>query len=108
MTKTEVVKEIRRKLPGKRLNHTQVKAVMDAIRKVAVQELRRNREFSLPGILKIKVRETSKRPQRVGRNPLTGSEIIIPEKPAGKKLKASFSKALRVEVDQALTAKPSA
>jgi nucleoid DNA-binding protein len=99
MTKTEVVKEVRKRVKG--LNHTQIKAVMEAIRKVAVHELRKNQEFLIPGVVRIKIRNTSKRPPRVGRNPLTGGEILIPEKPAGKKLKATFVKALKVEVGQA-------
>lgn len=104
MNKTEVVKEVCKKVPE--LSRAQVKQVMEALRKVAVQELKKNREFAFPGVVKIKLQNTPKRPQRVGRNPLTGSEIVIPEKPAGKKLKARFFKALKVEVGQTVAKKP--
>jgi nucleoid DNA-binding protein len=103
VNKTEVVKEISKKVPG--LSRSQVKLVMEALRKVAVQELKRNKEFSLPGVVKIKLDSTPKRPSRLGRNPLNGNQITIPEKPAGKKLKARFFKALKLEVGQVVQAK---
>jgi nucleoid DNA-binding protein len=96
MTKAEVVKEIHGKVSD--LTKAQVEAVLDAISEVAAQELVESQEFSLPGVVKITVKSTAKRPQRVGRNPQTGEEIVIPEKPEGKKLKATFAKALRDEV----------
>jgi len=98
MNKTEMVKEISKRVPD--LNRTQVRLVVDALKEVSVRELKKNKTFSFPGIVKIAVVKTPKRSERKGRNPLTGAQITIAAKPEGKKLKARFFRALKVEVGQ--------
>jgi len=98
MNKTEMVKEISKRVPD--LNRTQVRLVVDALKDVAVRELKKNKVFAFPGVVKITVAKTPKRPERQGRNPLTGASITIAAKPEGKKLKARFFRALKVEVGQ--------
>jgi DNA-binding protein HU-beta len=51
---------------------------------------------AVPGIGKLLLRKTPKRPARMGRNPATGEEIKIKAKPAGKKLVFRISKAAKV------------
>jgi len=104
MNKMEMVREISKKVPD--LNRTQVRLVVDALKDVAVRELKRNKVFSFPGIVKIAVAKTPKRQERKGRNPLTGAAITIAAKPEGKKLKARFFRALKVEVGQVQEKEP--
>ena len=51
---------------------------------------------TIPGIGKLRLKKTPRRPARMGRNPATGEEIQIAAKPAGKKLAFSISKAAKV------------
>lgn len=51
---------------------------------------------NLPGIGKLVLKKTPRRPARMGRNPATGEEIRIPPKPAGKKLAFRVSKQAKV------------
>ena len=51
---------------------------------------------AVPGIGKLLLKKTPKRPARMGRNPATGEEIKIAAKPAGKKLVFRISKAAKV------------
>jgi len=48
---------------------------------------------SLPGLGKLLLKKTPRRPARPGRNPATGEEIMLKPKPAGKKLVFRISKA---------------
>lgn len=50
---------------------------------------------TLPGLGKLVVRKTPRRPARMGRNPATGEAIKIAAKPAGKKLIFRVSKAAK-------------
>ena len=50
---------------------------------------------TLPGIGKLVLKKTPKRPARMGRNPATGEEIKIAAKPAGKKLVFRIAKAAK-------------
>jgi nucleoid DNA-binding protein len=52
----------------------------------------------IPGLGKAVVRKTKARPARKGRNPLTGEEITIKAKPAGKKLVFRFAKVAKQAV----------
>ena len=51
---------------------------------------------ALPGVGKLLLKKTPRRPARMGRNPATGEEIKIAAKPAGKKLVFRISKAAKV------------
>jgi DNA-binding protein HU-beta len=50
---------------------------------------------NLPGIGKLVLKKTLRRPARMGRNPATGEEIKIAAKPAGKKLIFRINKAAK-------------
>jgi nucleoid DNA-binding protein len=52
----------------------------------------------IPGLGKLVVRKIKARPARKGRNPLTGEEITIKAKPAGKKLVFRIAKAAKETV----------
>lgn len=98
MNKTETVRVVASKVPE--MTRVQVKRVLDALGEVAVEELKKGKTFAIPGLVKLKVAVTRERAERVGRNPLTGGQITIPARPEGKKLKARFAKALKLEVGQ--------
>lgn len=52
----------------------------------------------IPGLGKAVIRKTKARPARKGRNPMTGEEITIKAKPAGKKLVFRFAKAVKLSI----------
>jgi DNA-binding protein HU-beta len=74
MTQTEIVNTL---AESAGLNKKDVKAVFDAIADLAVKEVKKNGEFTLPGFGKL-VKATRK--AREGRNPATGDVIKIPAK----------------------------
>jgi len=86
MTQSEVINHFSEKFGLKR---GQTKELFDELSSLAVNEVKTNGEFVLPGFGKLVL---SKRKAREGRNPATGDTIQIPEKTAlkfrvGKSLK---------------------
>ena len=72
------------------------KAVGEIVDEMCATLIRCSKEgANLPGVGKLVLKKTPARPARKGRNPATGEEIMIPRKPAGKKL-ARISKAAKV------------
>ena len=49
----------------------------------------------IPGLGKAVIRKIKARPARMGRNPMTGEEIKIKAKPAGRKFVFRFAKAVK-------------
>lgn len=74
MTQTEIVNTLADKTG---LKKTDVKGLFDAISELAVKEVKKNGEFTLPGFGKLK---KTQRKAREGRNPATGAVIKIPAK----------------------------
>jgi DNA-binding protein HU-beta len=74
MTQTEIVNTL---AESSGLKKTEVKSMFDAISDLAVKEVKKNGEFTLPGFGKL-VKATRK--ARDGRNPATGAVIKIPAK----------------------------
>jgi DNA-binding protein HU-beta len=74
MTQSEIVNTL---ADSSGLKKTDVKGLFDAIADLAVNEVRKNGEFTLPGFGKL-VKATRK--AREGRNPATGAVIQIPSK----------------------------
>jgi DNA-binding protein HU-beta len=75
------------------LKKTEVKGLMDALAAMAVSEVKKNGEFTVPGFGKLK---KTNRKAREGRNPATGAVIKIPAKTTvkfslGKAMKDSIS-----------------
>jgi DNA-binding protein HU-beta len=75
------------------LKKTEVKGLMDALAEMAVKEVKKNGEFTVPGFGKLK---KTNRKAREGRNPATGAVIKIPAKTTvkfslGKAMKDSIS-----------------
>jgi len=74
MTKSETLQALADKLSTTR---KQAGEMMDAIIELAVQETKKNGEFTFPGLGKLQKKH---RDARQGRNPATGATIQIPAK----------------------------
>ena len=75
------------------LKKTEVKGLMDSLAEMAIKEVKKNGEFTVPGFGKLK---KTNRKAREGRNPATGAVIKIPAKTTvkfslGKAMKDSIS-----------------
>lgn len=89
MTQSEIINHFADKHDLKR---TQVKEMFDGIAELAIQEVRENGEFTMPGFGKLVL---SERKAREGRNPATGETIKIPAKTT---LKFRLGKAMKDSV----------
>jgi DNA-binding protein HU-beta len=74
MTKAELVRFVAEKME---LTSKQTAAIFDLLAEIAVQETRKNGEFTIPGIGKL---VKAQRAARIGRNPQTGEAIKIKAK----------------------------
>ncbi|HLA96193.1 MAG TPA: HU family DNA-binding protein [Pyrinomonadaceae bacterium] len=75
------------------LKKTEVKGLIDSLAEMAITEVKKNGEFTVPGFGKLK---KTNRKARDGRNPATGAVIKIPAKTTvkfslGKAMKDSIS-----------------
>ena len=75
------------------LKKTEVKGLMDSLAEMAIKEVKKNGEFTVPGFGKLK---KTNRKAREGRNPATGAVVKIPAKTTvkfslGKAMKDSIS-----------------
>jgi DNA-binding protein HU-beta len=71
------------------LKKTEVKGLMDTLAEMAIKEVKKNGEFTVPGFGKLK---KTNRKAREGRNPATGAVIKIPAKTT---VKFSLGKAMK-------------
>ena len=94
MTKTAILNEI---AANTNLSRAQVNSVMDELESVIERHIRKRSvgEFTLPGLLKIKAAKRPATKKRMGRNPATGEEIVIPAKPATTRVRVTALKKLK-------------
>ena len=94
MTKTAILNEI---ATNTNLSRAQVISVMDELESVIERHIRKRSvgEFTLPGLLKIKAAKRPATKKRMGRNPATGEEIVIPAKPATTRVRVTALKKLK-------------
>ena len=94
MTKTAILNEI---ATNPNLSPAQVSSVMDELESVIERHIRKRSagEFTLPGLLKIKAAKRPATKKRMGRNPATGEEIVIPAKPATTRVRVTAIKKLK-------------
>ena len=94
MTKTAILNEI---ATNTNLSRAQVNSVMDELESVIERHIRKRSvgEFTLPGLLKIKAAKRPATKKRMGRNPATGEEIVIPAKPATTRVRVTALKKLK-------------
>ena len=89
MTQSEIITRLSDSCGCKK---SDVKSMFDALASLAVNEVRENGEFTLPGFGKLK---KTFRKARDGRNPATGAVIRIPAKTT---VKFSLGKAMKDSV----------
>lgn len=96
MNKSEFIEKVLKEAHSsdRPVNKTDVEKVWEGACNVARKELLAGGEISLPGLGKLKVKETS---AREGRNPRTGEVIEIP---AGKKVVFVPGSAFKSELDK--------
>ncbi|MGD8317048.1 MAG: HU family DNA-binding protein [Myxococcales bacterium] len=94
MTKAQIMGELADKTG---LTKKEISNVFDALRDLVKKELGRRGpgEFVVPDMIKLKVRKIPAKPARMGRNPATGEEMMLPPKPASKKIRATPLKKLK-------------
>jgi DNA-binding protein HU-beta len=90
MTQTQIIAAL---AETSGLKKTEVKGLIDSLAEMAIKEVKKNGEFTVPGFGKLK---KTNRKAREGRNPATGAVIKIPAKTTvkfslGKAVKDSIS-----------------
>jgi nucleoid DNA-binding protein len=78
------------------LTKKQVAQVLDSMFGIIKKQLKKGPgEFTIPGIVKLRVVKKKATKAREGRNPATGETIKIPAKPARKVVRATVLKATK-------------
>jgi nucleoid DNA-binding protein len=91
-TKAEIITQISDKAG---LTKKDVTAVFDELSGIIKKSLKSANEFSMPGLMKVKVVKKPATKARLGKNPFTGEEITIKAKPARKTVKVTALKGLK-------------
>jgi nucleoid DNA-binding protein len=91
-TKAEIITQIADKTGQTKKDVT---AVFDELNAIIKKSLKSANEFSMPGLMKVKVVKKPATKARLGRNPFTGEEITIKAKPARKTVKVTPLKGLK-------------
>merc|ERR1712078_298382 len=77
------------------LKNKQVKGVIDALFGVAAQEIKKNGNFKLAGMLNLKLKKKPATPAKKGINPFTKEPCVFKAKPASKTVRALAMKKLK-------------
>jgi DNA-binding protein HU-beta len=86
LTQTQIIAAL---AEASTLKKTEVKGLLDTLADMAIKEVKKNGEFTVPGFGKLK---KTNRKAREGRNPATGAVIKIPAKTT---VKFSLGKAMK-------------
>ena len=92
MSKTELIEAI---ASQSGLEKKQVNAVLEALNNVVYQELKAQREVTIPGLLKLASVTKPAVPEREGINPFTKEPTVFKAKPARTVIKPRPLKALK-------------
>lgn len=94
MTKTGILNEI---AEATTLTRKQVESVLDELETLIKRHINKRAvgEFTLPGLLKVRAVKRPASKKRLGRNPATGEEIMIPAKPASVRVRVAALKRLK-------------
>jgi nucleoid DNA-binding protein len=71
------------------LSKQQTNLVLENLSDVLEEELKRDGAFTIPNLAKFTLKDKPATPERKGINPSTQEPIIIPAKPASKRVRAS-------------------
>ncbi len=83
LTKTQIVANLAERTG---LTKKDVGGLLDALSEEIGTSLQDAKQFTIPGLCKITLKDVEAKPKRKGRNPATGEEIWLDPKPASKKL----------------------
>lgn len=94
MTKTGILNEIAENTD---LSRKQVDSVLSELENLIERHVKKRAvgEFTLPGLLKVRSVKRPATKKRMGRNPATGEEIVIPAKPATTRVRVTPLKRLK-------------
>jgi len=94
MTKTGILNEI---ATATMLTRKQVDSVIEELEALIKRHISKKGvgEFTLPGLLKVRAVKRPATKKRLGRNPATGEEIMIPAKPASIRVRVGALKRLK-------------
>ncbi len=94
MTKTGILNEI---ASATALTRKQVDSVIEELEALIKRHISKKGvgEFTLPGLLKVRAVKRPATKKRLGRNPATGAEIMIPAKPASIRVRVAALKRLK-------------
>lgn len=94
MTKTGILNEIAERTE---LSRKQVDSVLTELEGLIERHIKKRAvgEFTLPGLLKVRSVKRPATKKRMGRNPATGEEIVIPAKPATTRVRVTPLKRLK-------------
>ncbi len=94
MTKTGILNEIAQ---NTELSRKQVDSVLLELESLIERHIKKRGagEFTLPGLLKVRSVKRPATKKRMGRNPATGEEIVIPAKPATTRVRVTPLKRLK-------------
>ena len=94
LTKNGILNEV---AMGTMLTRKQVGAVIDELESLISRHIKKGAvgEFTLPGLLKVRAVKRPATKKRMGRNPATGQEIMIPAKPASIRVRVTALKRLK-------------
>lgn len=97
LTKTQLMNHLAEQTG---LAKKEVEAVYNALADTVVASCNKRGagQITLPGLLKVELKKRPARKKRMGRNPATGEEIVIPAKPATTVLKARVLAGLKNSV----------
>jgi nucleoid DNA-binding protein len=91
-TKSEIITQISGKTA---LTKKDIGAVFEELNSIIKKSLKSASEFSMPGLMKVRVVKKPATKARLGKNPFTGEEITIKAKPARKTVKVTALKGLK-------------
>lgn len=94
MTKTGILNELADRTE---LSRKQVDSVLNELETLIERHISKRGvgEFTLPGLLKVRAVKRPATKKRMGRNPATGQEIVIPAKPATTRVRVTPLKRLK-------------
>jgi nucleoid DNA-binding protein len=100
-TRTSYVEEMCKRLPE--LTKRQVEKFLQ-VQEEAITEALSAKEGKawvlVPGVVKITSVDKAATPERKARNPFSGGDMVIPAKPASRKLRAKFTSSIRLAIGE--------
>jgi nucleoid DNA-binding protein len=85
MTKSQIIQAL---TADGDLNKKQAQKVLDTLASLAAMTLKSDGKFTVPGLVRLTLKDKPATPERQGINPFTKAKVTIPAKPASKKVRA--------------------